>query len=635
MLSCRIQEMRAGTRSGSYHRFRTSTIDIPAIESECAHLSSCGAKAKAFQLVLAAETPVIIPGERLQFTRTLGKIIPQISSEQEQRETFILPLENLSPDYELLLSQGVDGRISAIEAKLADPALTDDSRDFLIAAKQELETVLAFAERYAAAAQKAGLPALAELCSRVPRHPAGTLQEALQSIYFISAMLRLSAAIHCGFARMDQYLLPFYRNDLSSGRETAESARDLIAEFFLMLNRDNDLFVGVQPGDNGQSLMLGGCHRDGTPAENELTLVMLDVSADLAMIEPKINLRISSHTSPDCLRAAARLSGCGLGFPQYCNDDVIIPGLTAFGYPLEDARDYTVAACWEFVVKNGRDVPNLYSLNLALAADRAIRAGLQNHENFEQIKARIPDEIRHLLQVEQQRCAAIYFSPNPLFSAFYGNSLEDGCDLNVAGGSHRHYGCHGCGSSTAADSLAAVKHFVFDEKSVTAEELLTALEQNFAHAEALQLKLRTEGPHVGCGSSAADDCLCFIFNTFADVLEEVEDNGRGGRIRPGTGSAMNYVIMTQYNGVQRLGATADGRRDGEYISSSLAPAPGVTASGILSVLQSYGKLDYRRLCNGGPITLEVDPGYFQSSQALKKWRNCFVFFYAPAVNSCS
>jgi len=619
MLSMRLQAMREKTRSGTYRQHRTSSIDFHAVEEECASLPRYRAAARQFSRVLDAETPVIVPGERFQFTRSLGCQIPTFPGAEDRRlRARFGILENLSPDWELLLRDGLSGRIAAARKKLETVAPESESAEFLRAAILSLENVAEFAGRYADKAESAGEPALAALLRRVPQSPAKTLHEALQSVYFLSAMIRLSGAIHVGFARIDRYLLPFYRADLAAGRQTRESAAELFAEFFLMLNRDNDLFHGMQPGDNGQSMMLGGCSPDGEPADNELTELLLEVSADLAMIEPKLNLRVSSRTSPEVLRAAARLSGCGLGFPQYCNDEVVIPGLAAFGYPLENARGYTVAACWEFVTKNGRDVPNIYSMNLPLAVDRAIRNGLRQKESYRQILDRVPGEIRTLFREEQANIRDPFFLPNPLFSSFCGECLNRGKDLHFGGGDHFHYGCHGCGSSSAADSLAAVGKLVFEEKTVAPEELLEALEHNFEGFEALRERLREDGPKVGCGDAGADECLRFVFDAFADVLAEVKDNGRGGRVRPGTGSAYNYVAMTQNDGPNRLRATADGRRDGEYISSSLSPAPGVRPNGILSVLNSYGKLDYRRLCNGGPITMELDPGYFHSPEAIEK-----------------
>ncbi|MBQ9786663.1 MAG: pyruvate formate-lyase [Lentisphaeria bacterium] len=621
MLSAKLKKLREQTRSGFYHQFRTVEVDFQKIFQECESLSDYQAQSLAFCRLAAAEKPVIIPGERLQFTRTIGVCIPRV------RGGYIL--ENLSPDYGVLLKEGVKGRIAVAERELAKSDLSDEERDFLTAAVKALQAVLELSERYAQAAEAAGEKELADLMRRVPANPAATLHEAVQSIYFITAMLRLSAACHTGFGRADQYLLEFYRRDLASGKETEESARELLTEFFIMLSRDYDLYDGVQRGDNGQSMVLGGTLPDGSNGDNELTILLLDIAADLAMIEPKINLRMSENTTAEVLKSAARLSGCGLGFPQYCNDEVVIPGLVKFGYPLEKARDYVVAACWEFVVPGGRDVPNLFAMNLAKVADRAIREALKAGEDFNGVLKRLPVVMDEMFaEIKEKRTRYLEFTSNPLFSSFCTDSLETRRDLNISGGSHRNFGCHGCASSTAADSLAAVKKLVFEEKKIAPETMLEALEKNFEGFDDLRRMLRESEYHVGCGNEDADSLLKLVFDTFADTLEKSGEARYGARVRPGTGSAMYYVLMTQNpDDPQYLKATADGRKEGEYISSSLSPAPGVKASGMLSVLKSYSKIDYSRVCNGGPITMEVDPVYFQSDAALDKMASFLQAFH--------
>ena len=422
---------------------------------------------------------------------------------------------------------------------------------------------------------------------------------------------------------MDQYLEPYYRRDLEAHRLTRAEAGELLAEFFIMVNRENDIYGMVQQGDDGESLMLGGCRRDGSSAINDLTLLILETSYDVSMINPKINLRVDSHTPEYILEAGIRLTGRGLGFPQYCNDEVVIPSLVKFGYPLEDARDYTVAACWEFVVKNGRDIPNNMAVNLALAADRAIRWALREHADFDALLEHIAPAIREQIKMPEPELL-----PNPLFSAFSGRCLERGRDLHAGGGDHLHFGCHGCGSSTAADSLAAVKKWVYDRKEVMPEALLRALETDFREDEALRKKMQ-DAPKTGNADPETDGYLKFIFDTFADELAKLGKNKYGGRIRPGTGSAQSYVLLTRTDRKFRLGTTADGRRDGEFISSSLSPAPGVRANGIFSILKTYGTLDYDKLCNGGPITLEFSPAYFRSAEAREKTVN----FLRAFVNS--
>jgi formate C-acetyltransferase len=108
---------------------------------------------------------------------------------------------------------------------------------------------------------------------------------------------------------------------------------------------------------------------------------------------------------------------------------------------------------------------------------------------------------------------------------------------------------------------------------------------------------------------------------FADACHAAGSNGRGGRFRPGSGSAMYYVWLARgHDGMcePAIGATADGRRQGDFFSSSLAPSPDTAVRGPISVLQSFGKIDYRRICNGGPLTMELADSLFRGAEAVDK-----------------
>ena len=115
---------------------------------------------------------------------------------------------------------------------------------------------------------------------------------------------------------------------------TKEEALELVEEFFLSLNRDSDLYPGVQQGDNGQSLMLGGRTKDGSYGFNELSEMCLTASRELKLIDPKINIRVDKDTPDSVYTMCSELTKVGLGFPQYSNDDVAIPGLIDMGYDI-------------------------------------------------------------------------------------------------------------------------------------------------------------------------------------------------------------------------------------------------------------------------------------------------------------
>ena len=614
----KTQSLREAVRDGYYRRFRRAISSSEIASDLEARSEGLGLNARGrlvYEYILERETPLVFPGERIIFTRTIeGNPEFPMAGLDGTRHTDVI--ENLTPEWSLLLKEGLLGRRAACQKALGEKKNDPEAVDFLTNAIAAIDAVANFAKRYSEAAEE---PLQRALLEKVPLSPAESFHEALQSLRFISSVIRLAGGQHIGFGRFDQYMWPYLKKDLETGVLTKEEAFELLEEFFISLSRDADLYKGVQLGDNGQSMMLGGCDRLGKPAVNPLTYMCLEASEDIGLIDPKINLRVDSSTPDDLLMAAAKLTRRGLGFPQYSNDEVVINSLVSFGYDLEAARNYTVAACWEFVVEDGRDTPNMFAMNFPLAADRAIRSGLKAGDDFDGIMKRLEEAFEEQAKGFKRVCEKEwYFLPDPILSLFSKNTLAKGRDLNNGGGSHYHYGCHGCGSSNAADALAAVKYLIFEKKQVSPERLLAALESDYENDEELRQMIKDVPHKVGNNDDYADSLLKRLFEIFADTLSKIEDNGRGGRIRPGTGSAQHYVLMTEKKEGQKLKATADGRKYGDFVSSSLAPSPGVRARGIISELETYGKIDYGPLCNGGPITLELADAYFRNEEALRK-----------------
>ena len=623
----RILTMRQNVRAGKHHRLRQSRPVEVLAECEREDLSWPRRVARLVRRQCEAEQVVIGADERIVFTRTLPGVPPIHSPEDWARLTQghtlheLGPVSNICADWSLLLSQGLLGRrLVALETRTR---LSDDARavEFLDSTVETIDAVRALVGRYTAEARRLGRQDLVELLERVPAHPAATFHEALQSLRIGHAVVWLGGNYHVGLGRFDQYMQPYLQADLDAGRLTLAQAEELLAEFFISLNRDSDLYPGVQQGDNGQTLTIGGVKPDGSPAVNELTRMVLRVSRDLELIDPKINLRISPDTDLDLLVLATDLTRKGLGFPQYSNDAVVIPGLLAHGYEPEDARDYCVAACWEFIMPGrGMEVVNIGAVSFPSAADRAIRTGLAQGANFEHILALTAKDI----STQVHRLAGAYetllLPPAPYYSLFMRGCLENGRDLSE-GLKYNNFGIHGAGSSNAADALAAVKQFVFDERSIASNDLLAALQADFEGYADMRRKLADQGPKVGWNEARADELLARLFGFFADACEGYGRTSRRGLVRPGTGSAMYYLwLASGHEGMREpvVGATADGRLEGDPFSANLAPSPGIPVRGPISTLQSYSKIDYTRICNGGPITMELSDSVFRDPESVRK-----------------
>jgi formate C-acetyltransferase len=626
-LSPRLAEMKRRIRAGEHHRYRdTEIIDVRS-EGDEAGLSWMQRAARLTRRACEAQTVVIEPDEQIVFTRTVCRVAPLYSEADMRALTAghtlheFGPISNICGDWGAVLSQGLLARGDLARATRQRLAHDPEAVEFLEAALETIDAVLALAARYARTARNMGRLDLSNILTLVPAQPARTLREALQALRLCHGVLWLSGHYHCGLGRFDQYLWPFLEADLQAGRLTEAEAGELLAEFFISLNKDSDLYPGVQQGDNGQSLMLAGVRRDGSPGANLLTTLVLRAARAVSLIDPKINLRVDRHTDLDLLAEAMELTRLGLGFPQYANDEVVIPGLVAAGYELEDARDYSVAACWEFIIPGrGMEVVNIGAASMPAAVDKAIQAGLSAGEGFERMLERVGQDLGGQVEAIAQAGRTLLLPPAPYYSVLMDGCLESGRDLS-RGLKYNNFGIHGAASANAADALAAVKMFVFDEKTVAPERLLRALETNFASDEALRRQLNENAPKIGNHDDCADLLMVTLFDLFADACAAAGENGRGGRYRPGSGSAMYYVWLARgHEGMTEptVGATADGRKTGELFGSSLAPSPGVTVRGPFSVLQSFGKIDYRRICNGGPLTMELADSLFRGADTTRK-----------------
>ena len=424
---------------------------------------------------------------------------------------------------------------------------------------------------------------------------------------------------------MDQYLWPFYKNDVSSEKLTRSEAAELLAEFFISLNRDSDLYPGIQQGDNGQSVMLGGCNpMTGESAVNDLTYLILEVSRDVRLIDPKINLRVDRNTPIGLLELGSELTACGLGFPQYSNDEVVIPALVKKGYALEDARDYSVAACWEFVIPGkAADFVNAGAVSFPYAVDQALRKSVDRGQFDEK---RFKDDICENIFVQIDKILKWNkkeYIPHPYLSVLFDGALEARRDFTECA-KYKFVGIHG--SANAADAMSAVLE-IFKNRGIEGlRELVAAQDKNFDGNDALRDWLVNEAPKVGTSNEEADNALKFLFDAYAAEAAKFHN------LRPGSGSAMFYVWLT--NAEKRppscveplVGATSDGRLLGCPLGASLAPSHEAKVRGVMSVFRSFANIDYSRIVNGGPVTIELSHSVFDSSEGTKKLGQLIQYF---------
>jgi len=579
-----------------HHKFRQEYDCNIAEEYSALGLCPKERMTRRFELLSGMELPVLLPDEKICFMRTI-KSVPDCFTADEWTEIkknhYIHELgymSNLSPDYERAISVGL-------------LALRENADEY---GKRIIDAIIKLSDRYKEKAVLEGKAELAAVLTRVPRWGATSFYEALQFFRIIHFSLWLEGNYHNTVGRFDKYMYPYLKADMEKDLYTRETALELVEDFFLSFNKDSDLYPGVQQGDNGQSMVLGGMDENGEEVFNLLSELCLEASRNLLLIDPKINLRVNQNTPLRVYELGSELTKAGLGFPQYSNDDVVVEGLQKLGYEVEDCRDYVVAACWEFIIpKVGADVANIGALSFPKIIDICLHKYLKDCDTFEEFLEKVKAEIQKECDRICDSIKNLWFVPSPFMNVMMDGGIYDG-------GKYNNFGLHGTGIATAADSLAVIDKYIYDEKRFTKEELIEAVDSDFAvHSDMLPL-LRYEAPKLGNNEDLPDNMMVQLLKMFADGLRG-KKNCRGGVYRAGTGSAMYYLWHAN-----EIGASPDGRRKGEPFGTNFSASLFARINGPLSVVQSFTKPDFTENTNGGPLTLEFSSSMFRDENSVKK-----------------
>ena len=634
----RIASLLARTFDKEQAKFRRDVDWKPLLARFVAEKTDDETRARmGLEAMLAAETPAFMEGERLHFLRTVRQI-PDLHAEDEmaaRRASGTAFGEkgvvfNLTADFAPTIRDGLDARLAEMAARLARARAENDAEgiSFLGNAILSVKAVLGLVDRYAAEERARGKGQRTEDSGQTSERSllsavhtgAKTFPEALQVLRVLHYAMWCEGEYHCGLGRLDQYLLPYYEADRAAGRLTDAEALEWLEEFFVACNRDSDLYIGVQQGDNGQSVMLGGVTREGAPAFNALSRLCLAACGELKLVDPKINLRVDKSTPLEVYEAGTELTAKGLGFPQYANDDVVIPALVRWGYDLADARDYSVAACWEFLIPGcGLDINNIDAVSFAGCLDAALRA-VPDAPSYAAVERAFLDEIQRRADALVQKYRHVDVLPGPFVSVLSDGCIDRARDI-CRGAKYNNFGIHGTGIAVAVDSLASVRELVFEKRLVTLPDLVRLLDTDFAGRPDV-LSAAKAAPKMGNADPRADEIATRLLAFWGHAFDG-RRNDRGGLFRPGTGSAMYYIWHAR-----EIPASADGRLKGQPLSANYAPSLDVPVKGPVSVVRSFTEPNLVPVCNGGPLTIEIHDSAFARPDGVTKVAQLVKFFVA-------
>lgn len=556
-------------------------------------------------------------------------------------------------NYERLLADGFVGTLEKLESKLATLEQGSSEYDTILAMKITTEGSITYARRYAEkyqelaageqdAVKKAEYQTIANnmlsLTTRAPKN----IWEAIQLVHLATFILFIESNGHSvSYGRYDQYLNRFYEQDIANGTFTKEFVQELIEAHYVKMGVPTKLrdaltaFANTGRGFGGESLTVGGVHRDGSDATNDLTMMCLDATAHTRMMVPWTCVRFHEETPHELKVKTFSVIKAGCGHPKVFSDQVSIESQLRHGRSIEEARDYAVVGCVE-ITNPGQEFGwhdaayfnNAKVLELALndgvdlfpieqsMVEPGERVGistgdLSTFNSIEDVKAAYIKQLEYIsglmvdgINIMEEAHAKLV--PTPYVSTYFDNCIETGKDMTAGGCKYNHTGPQGSAIGTVADSLIAIDTLVFKEKKFTGAELLQALRDNWeGHEKLYALVNSSKIPHYGNDDDYADEFAKFVFDTYCDVIE-TNTNPRGGTYKPGVYGVSSNVIF----GIL-TGPTLDGRKNAEALSDNMGAVHTAGGShdlqGPTAIANSVTKMDHARAGNGTLLNWKFNP----------------------------
>ena len=587
--------------------------------------------------------------ERLEYDQVKGS---QLGEKIYQTNVYhYAGVGHLVMDYPRLMKQGYNGMIEhakACEAKInkLDPDYLE-KRDFYKAMIIMLEASKKYIERYAVLAEekaetekdakrKEEFLAMAANCHQIAGGVPETFWQALQLFNFATTMTQIEGNGHSiSYGRMDQWLFPFFEKDMENNTISREFALELIEVQYVKMNNPTKLkdkgtvIVRNGRGFGGESLTIGGVDKDGNDVTNDLTMLMLEASAHTRMMNPWVCVRMHEGTPYELKVKAIECIRAGYGHPKLFNDAPTIKAMMRKGMTLEEAREYAVVGCVEpslpgkeFGWHDAAYVNTAKMMEMVLNGGRVIGEGLkvpantqvgpdtgslETYKNFDEVLESVDKQFAYWCD---QMCSSLNIidhahrnlKPTPYLSAFFEDCIESGKDMTEGGCKYNGTGPQASGVATCADSLAAIKQLVFDEKTHTGAELLQAVKDNWVgHEKLYALVNSSKVHHYGNDDDYADDLFKYMFECYCRHIRG-RKNPRGGEFSPGVYSVNANVGMGLFTN-----ASLDGRTAGEAISDNMGPVHTDGGShdicGPTAVANSVGKVDHSLASNGTLLNL--------------------------------
>ncbi len=570
---------------------------------------------------------------------------------------------HIAVKYENILQQGLKGYEERVNEKIQGLDLTDyknqEKLHFYKGIKITIDATKKFAERYSQLATKMAnettdkkrkdeLLEMARILEKVPYNPADTFYEAVQSVWLIQLILQIESNGHSlSYGRMDQYLYPFYENDLKTERMDEDFACELLTNLWIKTYTINKVrsWSHTQYSAGSplyQNVTIGGQTVDEKDAVNPLSYMIIKSDARVHLPQPNLTVRYHAGLDQRFMNEAIELMKLGTGMPAFNSDEVIIKSLIDKGVTKEDAYNYSAIGCVEVAVpgKWGYRCTGMSFLNypktLLIAMNDGVdpKTGVKlmegagkfvDYSNYGDLENAWNKTIAEftkqqvIIDAAVDRCLEKN-TMDVLCSALTDDCIERGLSLKEGGAVYDMVSDLQVGIANLADSLSAIKKCVFDDKLMTTTVLWDNILNNFEGEEGKRIQkiLQEIPPKFGNDDDYVDTLIRDAYVTHIGEMKKYK-NTRFGR-GPIGGNYYGGTSSISANVGQGLGtmATPDGRNATEPLAEGCAPCHSMDKNGPTAVFKSVSKLPTMDITGGVLLNQKVNPGLLTSEEDKAK-----------------
>ena len=604
-------------------------------------------------LSIAQNAPIrICENELISGAATLGLAIQHTVPAVRAEKAIHSSISHLTTDFEKVLKCGINQIRREAEVSY-EKYMKTEKAPFLKSCLNCLDAFSVWHRRYLDVLEK--IPEYRDNYAnlrRVPFEPATSFYEAVQSLWFTFAFLRLCGNWP-GIGRIDYLLGDYLKNDLESGEITLDEAREILAHFFIKgCEWVNGQFVGSGDAQHYQNILLSGIDEHGNDITNEVTYLVLDIIEELGISDFPTTVRLNKNSDEKLLRRVAEVMRYGGGILAVYNEDLIIDALIKHGYSEREARKFANDGCWEVQVP-GKTYFLYAPFDSLHILQRKTLNGYNDSEDcasFNELYAKYIGDLRGQLEwILQDRVRMFQNSgvpagdwkwkpqmPCTVVSIFEQGCIEKGLSYLEGGPVYNVFSPHIGGIADTVNSLYAIKKLVFDDKKVTFAELMEILKNDWEGSETLRQYALNKYAYYGNDNDEVDGLYARLLSDFADMCNAL--NGRCGyRFPAGVSTFGRQLEWSRY----RM-ATPYGKRSGDILAANCSPTPGTDREGATAMIKSYCKAPHEKLSCGSALDIRLLPSSVEGEDginALVALMRGFValggFFMQPDVADAS